>query len=159
MHPDTSRISAATQSAAIAVERRIEWGDTDASGHYHHTAALRLFESAETMLLDRLGLRDRIYGRLPRVRVLVEFHKRLVFGDMVTVDVRVRNVGRTSLTYDFGIFRGGNACASGQVTAVLLDDALGRPIPWPDEDRARLSGAGRQASEHLQTPALEGTVS
>ncbi len=151
-------MSAAAQPAAIAVERRIEWVDTDASGHYHFTAALRLFESAEAMLLDRLGLRDRIYGRLPRVRLLVDFHDRLVFGDMVTVDVRVRTVGRTSLTYNFEIARGGNTCTSGQVTAVLLDSPLGRPTRWPEDDRARLCGAGRQASEHLQTHALKGTT-
>ncbi|HVD02538.1 MAG TPA: thioesterase family protein [Candidatus Dormibacteraeota bacterium] len=155
MHPDTAGVDDATGPAAISVERRIEWGDTDASGHYHYAAALRLFESAETTLLERLGLRDLIYARLPRVGMRIEFREWLVFGDIVTVGVRVEQMGRTSVTYAFTILRDAKTCASGEVTAVLLKDPLGRPTPWPDEYRARLSAAGPQASECLSPPVLE----
>ena len=41
--------------ASIVMERRIEWPDTDASGFYHNSAVVRLLETAETLLLDRLG--------------------------------------------------------------------------------------------------------
>jgi len=43
-------------SASIVVPQRIEWADTDASGHYHYIAAFRLYEAAANALMDRLGL-------------------------------------------------------------------------------------------------------
>ena len=155
MHPDTGGVGVAAQPAAISVERRIEWVDTDASGHYHYAAALRLFESAETTLLERLGLRDLLYARLPRVRMRIEFREWLLFGDIVTVGVRVEQMGRSSVKYAFAILRDDKTCAIGEVTAVLLTDPLGRPTPWPDEYRVLLSSAGQQPSERLSTSVLE----
>lgn len=144
---------AAARRASILVQRRIEWADTDASGHYHHTAALRLFEAAETALLARLGLRDAIYGRLPRVSIRVDFRDRLLFGDLVDVHVAVSGVGRSSVTYTFDITRDGRTCAEGHVTAVQLDGPFGHPIPWSDEHRALLTRAGEQPGEYLTAHA------
>ena len=31
-------------AASIRIQRRIEWSDTDASGHWHNTAAFRMIE-------------------------------------------------------------------------------------------------------------------
>jgi YbgC/YbaW family acyl-CoA thioester hydrolase len=134
--------------ASIAVQRRIEWFDTDASGHYHHAAALRLVEVAETALLGRLELRDRI-GCLPRVHLNVDFHRPLLFGEMVTIEIKVAKLGRTSITYQFRIIKEEQICASGDVTAVLLNRPLGRPRPWPAGERALLAGAGELAAEQL----------
>src|SRR6266542_2123060 len=61
--------------ASIRLQRRIEWWDTDASGNYHNTAAFRLLESAETLLLGRLGLLHDVYGRLPRARLEADFRR------------------------------------------------------------------------------------
>ena len=34
---------------AIRVERTVEWPDTDAAGHYHHSSVIRWVEAAETV--------------------------------------------------------------------------------------------------------------
>lgn len=61
------------QPASLVVQRRIEWPDTDASGWWHNTAGFRFIEVAETALLERLGILDDVYGRLPRVHISADY--------------------------------------------------------------------------------------
>jgi acyl-CoA thioester hydrolase len=140
--------SAPTNPASVVVQRRIEWPDTDASGHWHNTAGFRLIEVAETALLERLGILHEVYGRLPRVRINAEFKKLLNFRDVVNARISVAAVGRTSVTYDFRIDRDGQPSMEASVVAVLVDDH-GRPRTWNDELRQRLLEAGPQGSELL----------
>lgn len=134
-----TRVSSDREAPASAViERDIEWADTDASGHYHNTVALKLAEAAETALLQKLGVCDEIYDRLPRVRVVAEYHAPLVFGDHVLVRISVARMGRTSILYRYEIEHDGELCADGELVAVLIDRPLGSPIPWSDRLRAIL---------------------
>lgn len=130
--------------ASIVIHRRIEWSDTDASGHYHHTAAMRLFEAAETELLARLGILDEIYGRLPRVHFALDFRRVLRFRDAVEVRAAVARVGRSSIGYQFQIVRDGEECASGEVTAALVRASGEGTEPWPAAYRELLTRAGPQ---------------
>jgi acyl-CoA thioester hydrolase len=137
--------------ASIVVQRRIEWPDTDASGNYHNTAAFRLIEVAETALLERLGLLADVYGRLPRAHVEADFLSPLVFRDLVDVHLRVAAVGVSSITYEFEMTHDGEAAVRGRAVAVLLSEARGKPVPWPDAHRWLLLSAGPQAPERLVT--------
>jgi YbgC/YbaW family acyl-CoA thioester hydrolase len=130
------------------VQRRIEWSDTDASGFYHNTAAFRLMESAESVLLSRLGLVEEIYGHLPRVRIEADFRRVLRFNDVVDVKLAVRSVGRSSLTYAFSIERDAEVCVEGSIVTVLVDPE-GRPARWPAAHRALLARAGPQRPESI----------
>jgi acyl-CoA thioester hydrolase len=124
--------------AEMLVQRRIEWPDTDASGHYHNTAAFRLLEVVETALLERIGMLDDVYGRLPRVHISADFKGLLWFRDLVDVSLKVGEVGETSVTYLWEIARDGEVCVEGKAIAVLLD-----------EHRHALTASGRQAPELL----------
>lgn len=137
------------QPASVVVERRIEWIDTDAAGHYHWSTAFRLAEAAESVLHERLGFRDETFGRTPRVNVRAEFRRILRFGELVEVEFGVAAVGRTSVTYAFRVSAAGELAASGEIVSVLLDRAAGRPQPWPAEWRAALTLGGPQAAERL----------
>lgn len=125
------------------VRRRVEWADTDASGKYHNTAAFRLAEQAETRLLDALGLLDEIYGRLPRVHMSVDLTEPLRFNDEVDVELRVAELGRTSITYEFDIRRDERSVAAGRMVAVLLAGPAERE-EWTDRHREALTAAGPQ---------------
>jgi acyl-CoA thioester hydrolase len=121
-------------AARIAIRRRIHWFDTDSSTKYHNTAPLRLMEEAEAALLDRLGIVREVYGWLPRRHVSLDYLQPLRFWDEVEVELEVREVGTTSVTYGFRITKDGQDHASGTVVAVYIDDR-GQPRPWPDEYR------------------------
>ncbi len=138
-----------SEPASITVRRRIEWADTDASGKYHNTAVFRLAEQAETRLLDRLGLLEEVYGRLPRVHMSVDLTEPLRFNDPVDVTLRVADVGRTSITYEFEVRRGERAVARGKMVAVLLE-APGEREEWSEEHRRILTTAGPQAAAEAE---------
>jgi YbgC/YbaW family acyl-CoA thioester hydrolase len=134
--------------ASILIQRRIEWSDTDASGHWHNTAAFRMFEWAETALFERLEMLEDVYGRLPRVHITAEFKELLRHRDVVDVELTVAAIGRSSITYAVVVRRDDLVCVRATVVASLLSDN-GRPVSWPDEYRERLLHAGRQAPELL----------
>jgi YbgC/YbaW family acyl-CoA thioester hydrolase len=140
----------AQSPASIVVQRRIEWSDTDASGMYHNTAAFRFIEVAETALLDRLGFVHEVYGRHPRVHIEADFLSPLRFRDLVEIELRVAQVGRTSVTYEFEMRSGGEPAVRGKAVAVLLTKIGGEPTPWPEEFRQSLLTAGPQPSERLE---------
>ena len=121
--------------AAITLERRLEWCDTDAAARWHHSTLWRYAEVAEAELHRRLGILDRTFGFTPRRRVEAEFHAPLRFDDVVTITLRVTAIGRTSATHEIELSVAARRVASATVV-IVFTDAEGRPRPWP-EDVAR----------------------
>ena len=115
--------------ATVLVQRRVEWPDTDAAGHYHHSTVVRWVEAAEAVLYERLGLLE-LFGRIPRVHYEVEYGARLWFGDLVEMAIGVAELGRTSINYDFEVRRGEIVAAVGTMVAVSSDpsDGVDRPV-------------------------------
>lgn len=135
--------------ASVVIERRIEWPDTDAAGHWHYSTTFRLVEAAETVLHERLGTAQEAIPRMPRVHLDVSFTARLFYGDLVAIALRVNQVGRSSLTYAFDISRDATSAASGTMTVVWMDLATGRAEPWPERIRKALTESGPQEPERL----------
>jgi acyl-CoA thioesterase FadM len=123
----------------ISVERVVEWSDTDASGHVHNSVGGRLLESAEAELLGRLGIAG-LMPSMPRVRLLLEFHARLYFGQTVTVELRLTEIGNSSLTWDM-LVRGPGDVVAITGEAVVVHAPGTSAAPWPDEARAALIAA------------------
>lgn len=134
--------------AAVLVQRRVEWPDTDAAGHYHHSTVVRWVEAAEAVLYERLGLSE-LFGRIPRVRYEVEYAARLWFGDVVDIVLGVGELGRTSITYAFEVRRDDQVVASGRMVAVSSDPAHGGTEPWTDEVRKAFTTSGVLAPERF----------
>ena len=134
--------------AAVLVQRRVEWPDTDAAGHYHHSTVVRWVEAAEAVLYERLGLSE-LFGRIPRVRYEVEYAARLWFGDVVDIVLGVGELGRTSITYAFEVRRDDQVVASGRMVAVSSDPADGGTEPWSDEVRKAFTTSGVLAPERF----------
>lgn len=124
------------------VERlRVAWVETDAGGRIHFSNAFRWAELAETSLLRRLGLLED-WGDYPRRHAEAEFHRVLRFEDEIEVRLRVKRVGRTSITYSWMISKDGEPFVTGSHTVVSVDRD-GRPRPLPDDVRAALSDGSR----------------
>jgi acyl-CoA thioesterase FadM len=139
--------------ASIMIQRRIEWSDTDASGHYHNTAAFRMLEWAETALFEALGILDDVYGRLPRVHVSADFKARLDHRDLVDIELEIVDVGKSSVTNRVRIRRADTLCVEARFVASLLGPD-GRPREWPEKYRELLLTAGPQPAERLVTDGL-----
>jgi acyl-CoA thioester hydrolase len=128
----------------VSVTRTVDWCDTDAAGHYHHSSVIRWVEAAENELHVELGLLD-LFGVVPRVRYEVDYLDRLWFRDEVVTELWVESLGRSSLVYGFEVLGPRGLAARGRMVCVNVDgrsgDAQGdgSPVaPWPDEVRAAL---------------------
>lgn len=117
------------------IQRYVEWVDTDAAGHQHNSAILRWFEACEAELFRSVGVDDYV-PMTPRVQQVVNYTARLYFGQLVTTQVQIEKIGRTSLTIGFEVF--GEpfhdservSAAHGHVITVHVS-AAGRATPWP----------------------------
>lgn len=129
--------------ASAIVTREVEWRDTDAAGHYHHSTVIRWVEAAETLLHDRLGLAD-LMAFVPRVRYEVDYLGRLYYRDRVEVTLRVVAVGDTSARYAFEVDRlpERTAAARGEMVVVHLDRGTGAKASWPEHARTALLTRG-----------------
>lgn len=144
-----------TGLARVTVQRRVEWPDTDAARHYHHSTVIRWVEAAEAVLYERLGLVE-LFGEIPRVRYEVDYRARLWFGDLVDVTVAIGSVGRSSVRYDFDVRRGAEVAATGTMTAVRINQGTGDTLGWSDEVRTLFTTSGELAPELLGPSAPPG---
>jgi acyl-CoA thioesterase FadM len=129
------------EPARISTEQRLEWSDTDASGHHHHSAMLRMAAVAEAELLERLGLLEALHGSLPRVHLTLDLCAPVRFRARLGVDLAVAQVGRTSIAFSFTITSNGATAADGRVVAVRVGRG-GRPAPWTPRQRMLLLESG-----------------
>ncbi|MEU9153465.1 thioesterase family protein [Streptomyces sp. NPDC048417] len=137
---------------ARAVHRcRVEWPDTDASGHYHNSAVVRFVEAAEAALVRERGVVG-YFGAAPRVRYEVDFASPLWFQQEVTTVLDVERIGTSSLTFRFEVWgeeidgRPRRLAASGRYTVVHVPQGEERgSAPWPAEWIAALAAAPADA--------------
>jgi len=134
--------------ASVVIERRVQWPDTDAAGHQHHSVVLRWVEEAELALLDGLGLAD-LFGRTPRVNYRADYRARLWLGQRVDITLAVARIGTSSLTYQYDVDSDKKSVASGEITIVHTGSNATGAQPWPEAIRAVLGGGGEQPHECL----------
>lgn len=115
----------------VAISRTVDWQDTDAAGHYHHSTVIRWVEAAETALYEEVGL-GHLMGKVPRVHYEVDYLDRLYYGEPVSIGLAVAEVGRTSLTYSFEVTGPRGDAARGRMVVVHVHPETGAPQPWPD---------------------------
>jgi acyl-CoA thioester hydrolase len=121
------------------ITRRVDWVDTDASGHWHNGAILRFLEAAEDALHEQLGMPE-LFGHVPRVQLHIDFLGRLWFRDEPTTRLWVESVGTSSMTYGFEVALDGRVVARGTSIVVQADPEGDGSKPWTDDQRARLTG-------------------
>lgn len=133
---------------AFLWRRRVEFAETDLAGIAHFSNFLRWAEAAEHALLRSLGAGSHDGGLgWPRVAVTCDYVAPLRFEDELEVELGVRSVGTSAVTYAFTISRVDGerraACARGTMTSVCIarESRPMKPIPIPDDLRARLAAA------------------
>ncbi|MGF0313251.1 acyl-CoA thioesterase [Rhodococcus sp. IEGM1428] len=133
------------------VERRdatTRWSDNDMYGHLNNAVYYQLFDAAiNGWLIERTGVDPSTSQELA---VVVEsgcrFHHQLAFPDRLQVGLRVVRLGRTSVTYELGLFSASasestSVAAVGTWVHVYVDRATRRPTDIPKDTRALFESA------------------
>ena len=133
--------SRAAYRAHLAITTR--WMDNDVFGHVNNVTYYSFFDTAVCSYLVQHGLLAVAGGT--HIMVMAEsgcrYHRELAFPDRVTAGLRVVRLGRSSVTYDIGVFRNEDdrASADGFMVHVCVDAETRRPAPLPSHWRDALS--------------------
>ena len=124
-------------------EMPTRWLDNDVYGHVNNVNYYSFFDTAiANYLMEEGGLdpwRDPVIGFC--VESGCRFRRGIRHPDRVTAGLRVVKIGRSSVRYEIGIFRGDEleASAEGHFVHVFVDRASERAAPIPDKIRAALT--------------------
>jgi len=118
---------------------RVGFSDTDAQGIVYYGRYNPYFDLARVEYLRSLELLGRRLGGDFVMRANdVEYFAPAVFDDEIEVFVRVRRIGRTSVTFEFAAYRvpGDELMVTAHQTLVYVDLAERKACPVPDAFRA-----------------------
>ena len=119
------------------------WLDNDIYGHVNNVNYYSYFDTAiARFLMSEGGLdpwRDEVVGFC--VESACRFRRGIRFPDPVRAGLRVTKLGRSSVRYEIGIFRGDEdeAAADGYFVHVFVERAEERAAPVPAAIRAALA--------------------
>ncbi|MCJ9728635.1 thioesterase family protein [Bradyrhizobium sp. PRIMUS42] len=111
------------------------WMDNDAYQHVNNAAYYAFFDTAVGQLLIECGFLD--VRRSPVIGLVAEtkcqYFREIAFPSTVHAGLRIGRQGRTSITYEIGLFRDDEdeACAQGHFVHVYVDRESNRPVPLP----------------------------
>lgn len=108
---------------SFAIQRRVEFRDTDAAGIVHFSNFFVYMEQTEHAFLRSLGLGvvyevDGERYSWPRVSANCNYKSSIRFEDLIDVKLRVQRIGEKSVTYQYQFFREDVFVAEGIMTVV-----------------------------------------
>ncbi len=114
----------------------VRWRDTDALGHVNHVVFLTYLEEGRDAFYRQI-LGDPYYVV---VRLEVDLRAEVRHQDRrVTVRIEVERVGTTSLTTRETILSASaQPVAQARVVTVRWDPGQGKPVPFSEDERARM---------------------
>jgi acyl-CoA thioester hydrolase len=120
---------------------RVGFSDTDAQGVVYYGRYMPYFDLARVEYHRSLDmLRSASQDREFVMRAMdVEYHMPARFDDQIEVDVRIRRIGKSSVTYEFAAYLGGEILAvTATQTVVLVDLSERKPCQVPHWWRERI---------------------
>jgi acyl-CoA thioester hydrolase len=125
---------------------RVRYAETDAQGHVFFGNYYIYFDEALLEYMRAIGYsyQDLLDGGMDLIYVesLCQHHAPAHFDDLLNIHARIGSIGRSSLTFEFSIYKGGSdqLVAVGHIVAVNVDAATGQPVPVPEALRQAVSG-------------------
>lgn len=115
---------------------RVYYEDTDAGGVVYYANYLKFMERARTEWLRALGFAQTALAREDGVifvvrKVSVEYRQPAVFDDPLEVTARLVEAGRTRMTLQQTVERGGVVLASGRVDVACVNAVSFKPARIP----------------------------
>lgn len=129
-------------------QRRVEFSDTDAAAVLHFARYFHYMEEVESAYWRSLGLT--IFEKdgerpvvWPRVEAKCEYFRPALFEEVLDVHMRVIEMDRKSLSYEFRFSRNGKKTAYGRqkVVCCTIRDGKLRSVPIPDDIAERIQVA------------------
>ena len=77
------------------------------------------------------------------VKATAEYLGSATFDDLIDVGCRVARIGRSSLNFRFGVFRGAQHITTGELVYVHADPKTKKSVPWPEALRGAILGFER----------------
>ncbi len=127
--------------------RRVQFAETDLAGLVHFTHFFRYMEEAEHALWRAAGMSIAKAGETtgwPRLAAAFDFKAPLRFEDEFDVLVRIADVSRRTLQYEFTLMQGDVLIGRGTITTGLVRKASGEQLKLlelPQDVVARLRSA------------------
>lgn len=130
------------------------WADNDVYGHVNNVVHYSYFDTAVNRYLIEAGALDIHAGAVIGLVVHTQCHyfESIAFPQTVHAGLTVAQLGRSSVTYELGLFADDapQAAAVGRFVHVYVDRATRRPVPLPEALRAALAplllGGGASSS-------------
>jgi acyl-CoA thioester hydrolase len=127
----------------FSAQTRVGFSDTDAQGVVYYGRYMPYFDLARVEYhrhLDMLRTEPSDMQFVMRA-MTVEYHAPARFDDPIEVDVRVKRIGTSSVTYEFAAYLEGDTLAvTATQTLVLVDLTERKPCPVPDWWRDKIRG-------------------
>ncbi|MDD2058544.1 acyl-CoA thioesterase [Pseudomonas sp. GD03860] len=118
------------------------WMDNDVYGHVNNVNYYSYFDTVVNEYLMRAGVLD--YERGETIGLVVEtqcnYFQSIAFPDVIDAGLRVARLGTSSVRYEIGLFREGEAAAAaqGHFVHVYVDRQSRRPQPLSEALRGVL---------------------
>ncbi|MGL4637848.1 MAG: acyl-CoA thioesterase [Beijerinckiaceae bacterium] len=115
------------------------WHDNDVFGHINNVVYYAYFDTAVNRHLTDAGLLDPKTSKT--VGLVVEtgcvYFESVAYPEKLEVGLAVTKLGRSSVTYQLGLFRqgGANTVALCHYTHVYVERATSKPVPLPEANR------------------------
>ena len=132
---------------------RVRWAEVDRqdvvfNGHYFLYFDVAIAEYWRAIgfnypadIVDKFG--TDIYA----VKAAAEYHGSATYDDMIDVGCRVGRIGRSSVQFLFGIWRGEEHITSGELVYVNADPKTKKSAAWPEPLRRAILDYERVAPE------------
>jgi acyl-CoA thioester hydrolase len=142
-------------TAALTIQRRIQFAETDMAGVLHFSNYFRLMEEVEHAFFRSIGYGvvcdiDGVTVSWPRVSATCEYFAPLRFEDEVGIALRITHVGNKSLSYEVEFHRGGDRVATGEITAICCaagPNGAFRSMNIPEVLRVPLTAAAQASAK------------
>lgn len=136
--PELGRVTGRRPPFKYSALSRVWFSDTDAQGVVYYGRYLPYFDHARTEYHRHLGGWELACAEFVMRASNVEYHAPARFDDLIESFVRVRRIGRSSVTYECAACRlpDETLMVTATQTLVLVDRELRRPVEVPEAFRA-----------------------
>ncbi len=118
---------------------RVRWAEVDRQDVVFNVNYFLYFDIAIAEYWRAIGFAypqamvDRFGTDIYAVKATADFRGSATYEDLLDVCCRVQRIGRTSMVFAFGIWRGADHLTAGELVYVNADIKTRRSTPWPDE--------------------------